>query len=418
MNRRLRNCGARIVDHRLAMPLLACTLVACTGDERPFEEALEAADSNIARLEVLPLAGVVTPVTVGVGERIRLTASAFNGAGVPTGFDSEDRSWQVSDSSVASIDRDGLLLGRADGSVDVGLSFGGLQATPLNVTVSSAELVSIASIEGDAVVEPCLASEYLAIGNFSDGSERTLSSVTWSGNPATVADLISEAGDSLGRIRLIGTEPGVVELTATAGGNLLSRDITISDNLTGLTFPQGLRVVDEGGSVQLMANGTYTRDGVSEVAEVTNFVSWSVSADTGSATITNAAFERGLLTGTDEGIVTVTARCGDFQATQTVQILSDDDADDGDDDGLSLSVDGPLSLPITGGAFQLQASTGSSFDADNEVTDSVDWSSNNPNVVDVSPTGVLQPINLGNALVTAQLGGDVVTLSVTVVANL
>lgn len=391
-------------------------VVACSGDDRPFEEALEASQSNIASLEVVPLEGVVSPVTIGVNQVLRLTATARNGAGVVTAFDASDRDWRVSDSQVARIDRNGLLTGLADGSVSVALRFGGIEASALSVNVSSADLVAITEISGSAEAEPCLAAEYLAIGAFSDGSERTLSNVVWSIDADADAELISEAGDSLGRIRLIANTPGTVTLAADSNGASTTRDITVVDTLAELNFPQGVRVVTEGNSIQLAASAVYTRDTGSVSEDVTNSVSWSVADGTGSASVSNGALSRGLLTGTESGLVNVTAECGEFRATQTVQVLADED--DEDSDGLVFSVGNTLTVALSNGGLQLQVSTGSSFDADNEVTDEITWQSTNPNIADISPTGVLTPINAGFAQIIATRDGEQVTLGVTVSANL
>lgn len=391
--------------------VVAMVLVACSGDDRPFEEAIEASDSDIVRLEVAPLEGVIIPVTIGVGETLRFEALAFNPAGVEIAFDSSDRAWGVSDGSVASIDGDGLLTGVGDGVVDVQLNFGGIAAAPLSVAVSSATLASIVEIVGPEEPEACQTTEYTATGGFDDGTERTLTDVVWALAPGSTAELLSEAGDGFGRILLLPQNPELVTLMAQSAGQTLSRDLTVADNLSGVSFPAGLRAVDVGGTISLIATATFNRDGVEAMVDVSDSVVWSVTDGTGSATITTVGLERGDLTGVSAGTVSVTASCGAFLASQIVQIVSDDDDDD---DGLSFESGTSLSLALSGTGQQLAVSTGSSFDEDDDVSDEVTWQSLDTGVVTVSTTGFVVPVSLGTADILVTLDGESAVLSITV----
>ncbi len=393
----------------IALPLM---LVGCTGDERPFEEAIEAAENNIASLEVTALPGVLEPPTIRVGERIRLTAIAFNPAGVDSEFDTEDRNWSVSDTSVASIDRNGILLGRADGQVDVSLDFGGVSTTSLTVNVSSAALAGVTSINGPSELEACQGAEYLAIGTLSDGNDVNLLDVDWAREPVDSTELISQAADQPGRIVLVASEPGQVMLSATSDGFSLSTEFEVLDNLTDLSFPSGLRAVDEGSTIELSAIGTYTREDADTLVDVTEFVSWSVTDGTGSATITNGPVDRGALTGVGSGTVNVEVVCGGFRASNIVQITSDDDDDD---DGLAFANGTSLTVSLTSGGTQLAVSTGSSYDQDNDVSDDVTWQSLDTSIVSITSDGVIFPMSAGTVTILVTLDEESATLSVTVV---
>ena len=397
---------------RVLVPgMLVVALTACSEDDRPFEEAFEAAESGIIALEVSALPGVLTPVIVGVGDSQTFTAVAFNSAGVPVEFDTQDRSWSVSDSSVASINSDGELTGIADGTVEVLLNFGGVTATSLSVGVSSAELVSIVEIVGPAEPEACQPAEYSAIGGFEDGSERTLSEVVWSLAPGTDAELISGTGAFEGSIVVIPQDPGDVTLIAESEAQSLTQLLTTPDNLTSVDIPADLIAVDTGSTIALAAIATFDRGGIATPIDVTDSIDWSVEDGTGSASITNSGLDRGDLTGIAEGTVNVSATCGLFFATEVAQVLST--ASD-DDDELSFESGDSLSLALLGGGQQLAVSTGSDFDDDDDVTDEVTFDSLDDDVVTVSATGFVLPISTGTASILATLDGASAVLTITV----
>lgn len=385
-------------------------LLGCTGDDRPFNEAIEASESGVGSLVVRALEGTLQPVSVAVGGEVLLGITAFNSAGVEIALDTDDRDWSVSDSSIASITRNGLLSGIADGEVDVNFSFGEFDASPLTVTVSSLPLDGVSSIEGPDQLEACLAADYYAVGSFGELS-RSLTDVVWSlGAPGEV-ELISDATEIPGAIRVIANEPGTVALAATAEAVFsLTLDLVVANTLTGLNFPTGLRAVGEGESISLTATGSFTRNGIEAIVDVTDSVQWLVTDGTGSATITTVGLDRGELTGVESGSVNVEIVCGAFRASQVVQVTSDD----GSDDGLAFDVGSSVTLVLTGGGLQLAVSTGSTYDDDDDVSDDVTWSSSNTGVVTVSSEGLLLPVASGTATITVALGDESETLSVTV----
>ncbi len=393
----------------LALVLL---ISACTGDERPFTEAAEAAENDVGRINVSVIPGTLTPVSVAVGGQVQLGITAFSTAGVQIELEAEDRNWSVSDTSVAAIDRDGLLTGRADGMVDVNFAFGGLQATSLQVIVSSAALDGITRIVGDTALDVCLGANYAAVGSVG-GLERALSDVTWNLEASNVGELISPVANP-GGIFFIPTVSGTRSLTARTDAFSQTLDVSVADSLTELTFPEGTRAVAEGETIQLTASGTFVRDGVETRRAVTNFVQWEVIDGTGSATISSEGFDRGVLTAGEAGTVSVEASCAGFRATgQVVLITSNDEGDL--DDGLSFEQGESQTIALTGGGLQLAVSTGSSYDEDDDVSDDVDWSSRNSSIVVVDSSGFITPINPGTTTIEVELDGETETISITVI---
>jgi len=302
---------------------------ACSGDERPFTEAVEVAQSDIGRIDVSVLDGTLTPVSVAVGGQLQLGITSFTTAGVQTDLDTEDRDWSVSDTNVATINRDGLLTGLANGEVDVNFALGSLQAASLTVTVSSAGLDGLAFIDGDTDPDACLGSNYAAVGSFGE-LERVLTDVVWSLDVPGAGELI-EQPSTPGAITLVANAPGTTSITANSAGFSQTLDLVVADTLMGLSF------------------------------------------GTGNATISNDDFARGVLTGTEEGQVTVEAFCGDFRTLgQVVLITSDDDNDASDE--LSFEQNSPVTIGVAG-SLQLSVSTGSTYDEDDDVSDDVTWQS-------------------------------------------
>jgi hypothetical protein len=384
---------------------------ACSGDERPFTEAVEVAQSDIGRIDVSVLDGTLTPVSVAVGGQLQLGITSFTTAGVQTDLDTEDRDWSVSDTNVATINRDGLLTGLANGEVDVNFALGSLQAASLTVTVSSAGLDGLAFIDGDTDPDACLGSNYAAVGSFGE-LERVLTDVVWSLDVPGAGELI-EQPSTPGAITLVANAPGTTSITANSAGFSQTLDLVVADTLMGLSFPAGTRVVEVGESISLTVSGNYNRNGIDVFETLTDFVQWQVIDGTGNATISNDDFARGVLTGTEEGQVTVEAFCGDFRTLgQVVLITSDDDNDASDE--LSFEQNSPVTIGVAG-SLQLSVSTGSTYDEDDDVSDDVTWQSLTPGVATVTRTGFVQAVAVGSAQIQVTLDGETETITVNVI---
>jgi len=360
-------------------------LAGCTGDERPFLEAVEVQRLGLQTLEIERPEGGPEAFSIGVGESLALGLGGGGSAVADIDIDAADRNWRVADPGVLGVTRNGVITGLADGVTQLSVSIGGVESTSLDVEVTSGALESIESIVGDESPDVCSASRYAAIGSFAGGTTRLLSEVEWLPGAGASLRMVEPDDLATGAIRLVPTVPGESSLTARVGEVELARSLQVPGNLQGLSLPSALQTLRVGGTVQLTATASYDDDGVARPADVTDGVEWSVLAGD-AVTIGNTGRVRGLVEAQRTGDATVQAGCGAVTAQARVGVSGSDP--DGDGDGLFIQQGAALSLSVGGPSVQLRVFTGPDFDDDREVTDEVQFSSDNVNVATVATTGV------------------------------
>ena len=360
-----------------ATVLAAAALIAgCSGEARPFEEAVEVSELDLAALEIVRPEGTLDPLFVNAGQRLEFGLSGTNSTGGAVEISGNDRDWRVSDGSVASISDDGVFVARADGPVEVGVRIGDIAAQTFDVDVSTSSIESIALIDGPENLDPCVGAQYRAEAEFADGSRRSVSAadIVWSSD-ATSA-LLDE--NENGIVTFSAPNPGAVQLTATVGEASLARSLVVGD-----TLPEGRLEIGPatlatrvGGSQQLTATGSFD-DGNGGTREeiITEGVVWSISSGAEFASIGNEAGSRGLVSADDDGIATVVASCGNVSDSDTFEAQSRSSSGDDDDD---LAFDGAsdddvLEVRLSDSPVTVLVSTGDEYDSDDDVSDDADF---------------------------------------------
>jgi len=420
------------------LPLLFVTLAGCSGEGRPFVEAVEVGELDLAELVVGAPEDAIEPLFILSNEDVKLTLAGTDSTGGAVTISADGRSWKVSDSSVASIDDNGVLTGRKDGVVDVSVKVAHIVSTSYRVTVSNATLASIEAIEGAAAVDPCRAQRYLASGTFSDGSVRTLTSVEWSLDDATAQ--VTAAGD--GSASVTATTPGIVQLVASADTFTLERDLDVNDSLDSIVIsPLGLGMTTNS-TRKLTATGSYTGappatpaggtsdeqpssddtsdDGAGNL-DITKNVIWSIDTDETVASISNDAETRGELRANGQGSVSVQASCGPVSGRGTLTISASGSADDGTSLSFNVVDDNNevYHLPLATRSFNLRLSTGTGFSASDEVTREANWEVregiNVLSVLNIGATkGQVTLLQTGTAVIRASHEGRFADLTVNV----
>jgi hypothetical protein len=138
--------------------------------------------------------------------------------------------WSSSDTDVAQISNADESHGEATcvkkGAVTIAAKLGTVTAM-VALTVSDAELVSIAIAPNAASVAVDQTQAFTATGTFSDTTSRDLTGdVTWSSSDIAVAQ-ISNADDSRGQAT--GVTTGEVTITATLSGIPGTATLTVTD---------------------------------------------------------------------------------------------------------------------------------------------------------------------------------------------
>lgn len=414
---------------------LLVLLSACDGDSRPFEEAVEVGQLDLAGLNVVPPANSLPTIYLNHGQTLQLGLEGVDSAGNTVALSASGRAWRSNNPAVFDVNENGLLTAISDGQAEAFVIVGGIGSSRLSVEVDDQPLIAIASIEGEDIVDRCVPENYRALGTFgSTGNEtiRTLNSVVWNVDNRQLASVSSNPDASA---RLTAQNTGVVQLTATVPGGTAgvadingARSVEVADTLTALAIGTAISTISEGSSQFLSATGSYTSDTTDSTVLrqliVTGGVNWSVATGEAFVDVSDDVLTRGLVTGLEAGSGVVRAACGNIFDERVIIVEDDDTSEDSDE--LSFNTTGSsLSLSLSAGnSFNLRVSTGSDFDVAEEVTDEVTWarvlsSTVIPFDLETSGTdaGLITPLAVGTANVTASLDDETISITVNIVSQ-
>jgi Big-like domain-containing protein len=224
--------------------------------------------------------------------------------------------WNSSAKNVATITSGGLATGVAAGQSKITailLSIRG--AARLTVTP---ELISIAVGPAGATMVVGQSLQFQAIGTFSDGSIKDItSSVGWS---SSATNIVSISGTGLANALIGGVPPGgppvEVTITATLGSVSGSTTLTVTDSLTSIAVSPSSITLNVGAQQTFTATGSY-QDGTT--SDITALVVWS-SSNTNVLTIVASGTGAGTATAVAVGTVTVTATENGINGTATATV--------------------------------------------------------------------------------------------------
>jgi hypothetical protein len=322
-----------------------------------------------------------------------------------------------------------LASGAATGTANIVASFsdahGNVGTSSAVLNVSSATLSGISVAPGNADVTFGGGQQFIATGNFTDGTQQDLSlTAGWSATDdaiATVSPMGFASASGPGQTSVVaslGGQSGSGSFVVNAGA-LLKIDIcaaSVNDPLNNcppldpISPPPAIsfaKLVPYG----VVAIGTFT-DGSRE--NLTNSVRWSSSApsiatisnDPGIPSFATGVPTQGNVTGLVSGHVTLTASAGGVSGTSDVIVT--------DATPMLINVT-PLNSSVPLGLTQQLLVVATFTDNTSEiVTPYVRWATSNPGIVVVYPGGVAYPSGTGVATVTASLAGTAGSATLTI----
>jgi hypothetical protein len=312
--------------------------------------------------------------------------------------------WTTRTPTVATI-AGGIANTLAAGQTLVTATFhvphGGVISGSAVLTVSVAMLVSIQLQPVDPTAGVHTQIPFTATGIYSDGSSADLTTtVRWSSSATNVATISSGGVAST-------LAPGTTVITAALNGIMASSTVTVTmAPLMSITVTPPLSTLNIGGTVQLVATGTYA-DGTS--ADLTTSVTWS-SSSPGVASVSNAMGSAGLVTALSAGNTSVVATLSGISGAAKV-IVSPATL-------TGITVTPAMSTIGAGGNVRLLATGTFSDGTMRDITTQVTWSSSNPMVASVSnaagTAGTVQGLAMGRVTITATLMGQMGTATVVV----
>lgn len=314
-----------------------------------------------------------------IGETVQLTARFSGGElEVPAG----ELAWTSSDPARARVTTSGAsatITALAAGEATITASGHGLSASA-TIAISPARLLGIAI----SPVQPRLAAgtslQLSAIASYSDGGTADVTAAAvWSSDREVVAR--AHAGLVTGEIA------GEATITARFNGTSSStRAIVSGAQLASLEIAPGVASIGAGMVQPFTATGTFTD---LSTQDLTTQVSWTSSSP---AVATIAA--GGLATARAGGTTTIEASFGGISdaAELAVRAL------------VSLSIS-PAAPQLPRSADQPMVATGTFADASTgDISTAVAWSSSDPGVAAISPTGLVDARAVGTTTISAAFG--------------
>jgi uncharacterized protein YjdB len=369
-----------IVLSCLITMITACSTGGAGGTQHP-------AQVTLASVQVSP-----STISIGVGSTQQFTATGHYSDSTSKDITSSAQ-WISSDSSLASVNSSGMVVGSKAGTVTVTATSGTLQSSAtLKITAAGANLASIAISPLAASVPVNTSQQFNAVGTYSDGSTSDLTAlVTWSSS-STATATINMSG------LLAAVAAGSTNVSATFAGvsQSISVAITAPSIVSVTVTPDGL-TLGIGINLQFTATANYS-DGSSQ--DLSSGVTWSSSSPS-VTTINNS----GLATTVAAGSTTITATAGTFSDTSTVTVVPAH--------LVSIAVT-PATPSIALGTTLQFTAVGSFDDGSTQLLTSLTWSSSSTSVTSIDSTGFASSTGTGIVTITATSGGVSGTATLTV----
>jgi uncharacterized protein YjdB len=299
-------------------------------------------------------------------------------------------SWSSSSTSVATITAGGLATGAGVGTATITATDGSI-TTSATVTVGQPVLVSIAVTPPNASFALGTTQQLTATGTYSDGSTLVLTtSATWTTADTTIASVSSQGVAASVAV-------GSTSVTARVGSISGSTALNITPAvLVSIAVTPAIPTLPLGTTQQFTATGTYT-DGSTQ--DITATVQWTSDTPI-TATISTTGATTGLATSVGEGTANITATSGSIIGSTTVTVTAA---------ALVSIVVTPGTPSIALGTTQQFVATGTYTDGSTQnLTSTVQWSSDTPTTATISTTGVTPglatSVGQGTATITATSG--------------
>lgn len=329
-------------------------------------------------------------VTAAVLERIELTplsvslAKGNNQQYVAMGYYSDDShrdissevSWQSTVTAVATISNSGLAVGVDIGNSTIKASKDSIVSNDSVINVTAAVLRSIELSPPNADITVSNNQQYIATGEYSDGSSRVISNnVSWMSSDTSVAT-VSQTGLA------IGVRVGNTMISAVKDG-IVSNDSELNVKgvvLESIQITPSTITISDGDELQYVATGSYS-DNTSR--DITNEVSWT----SGNANVATISAE-GLAMGVRNGSTTITATKDGISDRANVTVARP-----------FVSVSPRNQFVATGSQLQLKAEAQYGDGRVVDITNQATWESSDPQDITVDQTGMVTAVssNDGNA---------------------
>lgn len=358
--------------------------ITATSEGASGTATITVAPDAVATVSVSP-----STATMSIGQPLQLVAVPRNASGQPLSLTGRTVSWTTSTPGITSVGGGGLVTALAAGTGIVVVTVDGRQASA-TLTVKVVPVASVVVSPATATVVVGMTTTLSATPRDSAGQPLYLRSVSWSSSNTARATV-----NSSGVVTAVSA--GTVTITATIEGKTGSAAITVANQpVASVVVTPTAPNVSVGQTVQLTAT-PYNSAGQPLTGRT---ATWSSSA-AAVATVSSS----GLVTGVAAGSAVITATIEGKSATANVTVSPVPIA--------TVTVSPASATVNVAWTTNLTATARSS---NGTVISGVTftWTSSNPAVATVSPSGVVTGVAPGSATITASAGGKSGTSTVTV----
>lgn len=204
-------------------------------------------------------------MTPALGTSTQLSAVGKNGDGSTATL--ANVTWSSSNTAVATVDANGVVTTKSQGTATITVSSGGVTAT-ITITVGSPTLVSVTLAPTNASVALGNGQDFTVTGTMTDGSTNTSLSCTWSSSNTAVATITNGVITTKGQ--------GTTTIGVTCGSVSTSTTLTVAAPAPkSLALDFTTVTLDVAATKQLTATLTLTDN---STQNVTSQVTWQTSA--------------------------------------------------------------------------------------------------------------------------------------------
>ncbi|MGD0212926.1 MAG: Ig-like domain-containing protein [Terriglobales bacterium] len=336
----------------------------------------------------------VTPVNASIplGTVQQFTATGTFSDGTTQNI-TDTVTWSSSKNSVASITVSGLASAGNLGTVTITAASGSVSGST-SLTVNAANLSSLTIPQGNVAIAETTTEPFSAIGTFTDGSTRDLTTqATWTSSNTAVATV----GSSYGLAK--GLSPGTTTITAAVGTVSASVILTVTNAMlvTISVTPSGSTIAP-GTNLTFTATGTFSDSSTQIITSDSTWASDNVAvATTGGGP---------LVTAVGPGTANISATLDGVTGAAPLNVSSVT--------LVSIAVN-PATAVLAPASRRAYSATGTFSDGSTQnITTAVTWASSDPDVASISSYGQVTGQSPGTATITGQLGSVSGTGSVVV----
>ena len=290
--------------------------------------------------------------------------------------------WASSDPKVAAVNQSGQVNAKAIGGATVSAAQGSVNGSA-GLSITPAALVSITVSADNPSIPVGGSTQVRAQGTFTDNSSRDITTlVTWtSSSPGVVS--ISSGG--LAQAKALGAANMIASVNQIAGFQTVT---AIPAALASITVSADNPSIPIGDSTQVRAKGTFTDN---SSRDITTLVTWT-SSSPGVVSISSGGLAQAKALGAANMIASVNQIAG-FQTVTAIPAALN-----------SITVSSTQYLLPLGTGAQLTATGNYSDGSQQDLTNSVQWSSSSPQIVSVSNSGLATANAIGSATALASSG--------------